>query len=120
MKLAIVGSRNFQDYETMCRFISEKFDLSDIEAVVSGGAKGADTLAERFAKDNNLKMIVKPAEWSKYGRAAGPMRNKLIVEEADAVVAFPTETSTGTYNAIKLTKKAGKRLEVLDVQSNKK
>lgn len=115
MKLAIVGSREFNDYKKMCRFINEKFDLSEIDTIVSGGAKGADTLAEKFAKDNNLNLIVKEAQWEKFGRAAGPKRNVLIVEEADAVVAFPTSSSRGTRHTMKLTRQAGKRLEVCNV-----
>lgn len=115
MKLAIVGSRDFTDYETMCSFIEKKFDLAEIDTIVSGGAKGADALAEKYARDNHLKLIVKPAEWNKYGRAAGPERNKLIVEEADAIVAFPTASSKGTRSTIKLAEDVGKRLEVLYV-----
>lgn len=120
MKLAIVGSRNFTDYRVMCSFIKTKFDLSTIDGIVSGGAKGADSLAERFAHENNLLLYVKEADWKKYGRAAGPKRNKLIVEEADAIVAFPTETSRGTLNTINIAKKSGKRLEVLYVSCDQK
>ena len=115
MKLAIVGSRNFSNYEVICKFIAEKFNLSEIDTIVSGGAKGVDTLAEKYAYEHNLNLIVKKAEWNKYGRAAGPKRNKLIIEEADAVVAFPTKDSIGTQNSISLAKKMNKRLEVLDV-----
>lgn len=120
MKLAIVGSRNFTDYDLMCSYISSKFDLSDIDTIVSGGAKGADALAERFAHEYNLLLHVKKAEWSKYGRAAGPMRNKQIIEECDAVVAFPTVSSKGTLNSINLAKKLGKRLEVMYVSDDPK
>ena len=120
MKLAIVGSRNFTDYSKMCEFINKKYDLSKIDTIVSGGARGADALAEKFAADNNLKLIVKEAQWDLYGRAAGPKRNKLIVEEADCVVAFPTPSSTGTYNSMKLAKQTGKPLEVCYVQDDKK
>lgn len=112
MKLAIVGSRDFNDYDELVRFIESKFDLSRIDTVVSGGAKGADALAERFAEEHNMKMIVKKAQWERYGRAAGPKRNKLIIEEADVVAAFPTSKSTGTRNSMQLARKAGKRMEV--------
>ena len=116
MKIAIVGSRNFNNYELMSNSILSKFNLTDIDAVVSGGAKGADSLAERFAHENNLLLHVKEADWKQYGRAAGPKRNKLIVDEADVVIAFPSPSSKGTLNTIKLAKKAGKRVEVQYVQ----
>lgn len=115
MKLAIVGSRDYIDYNQMSEFIKSKFDMTEIDTIVSGGARGADALAERFAEENGLKMIVKKANWDKYGRAAGPIRNKLIIEEADMVAAFPSPKSTGTRNSMSLAKKAGKRLEVLNV-----
>lgn len=118
MKLAIVGSRNFNNYKVMKVFIFSKFDLSEIDTIVSGGARGADTLAEKFAHENNLLLIVKEAEWDKYGRSAGPRRNKLIVEEADVVVAFPTPSSRGTWNTVNLAKEAGKRVEILHVEDD--
>jgi predicted Rossmann fold nucleotide-binding protein DprA/Smf involved in DNA uptake len=115
MKLAIVGSRHFDDYDLMKEFIISKFDITQIDTIVSGGAKGADTLAEKFAKENNLLLIVKKAEWNKYGRAAGPKRNELIISEADWVAAFPSKNSKGTLNSMKLARQEGKRLEVLNV-----
>lgn len=120
MKLAIVGSRNFTDYNMMCKFIESKFDISDIDAIVSGGAKGADKLAERFAANHNLLLLVKEADWKHYGRAAGPMRNKQIIGEADAVVAFPSHSSKGTLNSMNLARKACKRLEVMYVSNDTK
>lgn len=115
MKLAIVGSRDFNDYQLMSEFILSKFDLPDIDTIVSGGAKGADALAERFAQEYKLALIVKDAEWEKYGRAAGPIRNKLIIEEVDAVVAFPSIQSKGTLNSIKFARKMCRKVEILSV-----
>lgn len=115
MKLAIVGSRDFNDYDVMCDFIDSKFDLRDVDTIVSGGAKGADSLAERFASQFNFKLIVHKPDWKKYGKAAGPIRNELIINDADAVVAFPTANSKGTLSSMKLAKRANKRLEVLYV-----
>lgn len=66
MEIAIVGSRTFEDYDAMCTFIEEKLFTMEhptIEAVVSGGARGADLLAERYAQERGLQMIVFPAEW---------------------------------------------------------
>ena len=59
---------------------------------------------------------MKEADWERYGRAAGPKRNKLIVDAADVVIAFPSLYSKGTLNTIKLAKKAGKQVEVQYVQ----
>jgi predicted Rossmann fold nucleotide-binding protein DprA/Smf involved in DNA uptake len=120
MKLAIVGSRNFSDYKVLSDFILSKFNLSEVDAIVSGGAKGADSLAEKFAHEHNLLLIVKEADWAKYGRAAGPIRNQLIVDEAAAVVAFPTPSSKGTLSTMNLATKKGKRLEVMHVPDDTK
>jgi len=57
--------------------------------VVSGGAKGADEFGEFIAKSYNTKLTVFPADWNKHGMAAGLIRNKQMVEYADAVVLFP-------------------------------
>ena len=62
MKLAIVGSRHFDDYKKMSDFVLSKIDLTDIDTVVSGGAKGADTLAERFAREHNISVSIKAAD----------------------------------------------------------
>jgi len=56
---------------------------------VSGGAPGADHEGERFAKADNIPLTVFSAQWIKYGKAAGPKRNREMAEYADAVVLFP-------------------------------
>ena len=86
MRIAIVGSRDFNDYNVMEAFVLS--DLKDIQAVVSGGAKGADSLASEFARKNNLNMIEFLPEWEKYGRGAGAVRNQKIIRNADVVFAF--------------------------------
>lgn len=73
-----------------------------IEAVVSGGARGADTLAERYAQERGLQMIVFPAEWKKYGRRAGFIRNVDIIRECDVCFAFWDGESHGTQHDIEL------------------
>lgn len=95
MKLAIVGDREFTDagflYEVLVdRFFDEngwRFDT-----IVSGGAPGVDTLAKRFAETYGFvargKYIEHPADWTKHGKAAGPMRNELIVRDADEVLCL--------------------------------
>lgn len=88
MKLIIAGGRSYyltaEDYK--------KLDRIDIAEVVSGGASGADTCGENYAKKINVPTIVFKADWSKYGRKAGPLRNKQMAEYADGVALFPGGT----------------------------
>lgn len=98
MKVGIVGSRNFNNYSDFKEYISE-LDL-DISTIISGGAMGADTLAERYAKENDIELLVFKAEWTKYGKGAGFIRNTKIVNESDLIVAFWDGNSHGTKDTI--------------------
>lgn len=108
MKLAIVGSRTFNDYE----MVKEALKDLAITEIVSGGAKGADTLAEKYAAENSIPVKVFKPEWGKYGRGAGPKRNKQIVDYADKVIAFWDGESRGTKSSIDLATEQGKLLLV--------
>lgn len=112
MKLAIVGSRKFSDYAWMEQCLLRRFSVEDIEAVISGGARGTDSLAARFAGEHHLPLVVVPADWKRYGRKAGPLRNAEIVSRADTVAAFWDGLSRGTRDAIARARLAGKRVEV--------
>lgn len=111
MKLAIVGSRNFTNYEIVEETLSTLEE--PITEIISGGAPGADSLAEDWAKKQNIPITVHKADWAKYGRAAGPKRNKKIIEDCDICIAFWDGTSKGTKNAIALSQKAGKKTKVV-------
>lgn len=116
MKLAIIGSRDlkYKDYSDMF----EALKLIEFDEVVSGGAKGADSLAEIYASDIGLKLTVFPADWEKHGKAAGPIRNAQIAEYADRCFAFvnkPLEQSKGTLNCVNQFKKLGKTVTVFQL-----
>ena len=108
MKIAIVGSRNYTDYEKFLTVIKRVFKLSDKVkdniTIISGGATGVDKMAERFARENNYKCIIHYPDWQKYGKAAGPKRNTKIVDElnrdTDFVIAFVAKKSVGTLDTI--------------------
>ena len=102
MRLAIVGCRHFDNYELFCKCIESLDMLDNIEYIVSGGATGADSLAERYAREHAIPFKVYPANWAKYGRSAGYRRNKQIVDDADYVVAFWDYKSAGTKSTITL------------------
>lgn len=77
--------------------------------IISGGAKGADTLAIDWAVVNWSNWTEFPADWDKYGKKAGPIRNQQMLDEGkpDLVIAFPTKNSRGTYDMIRRAEKAG-------------
>jgi hypothetical protein len=104
MKVIIAGGRDFDDYEklrTYCDHILE--DQTDIE-IVSGTAKGADHLGERYAIEKGYKTTRFPADWSK-GKSAGYIRNEEMAKYGDALIAFWNGKSKGTGHMIDLAEK---------------
>lgn len=109
---AVVGSRDFDDYDLLKSELS-KFEITKI---ISGGAKGADSLAERYAAENNIPTEIYKPDWS-IGKHAGIMRNKTIVDNSDRVIAFWDGSSKGTLSSINHAKKNGK--PTIIIQYNK-
>lgn len=108
MKVIIAGSRSIDNYEIIDIAIkSSKFQVTEI---ITGGAPGIDSLAERYAKENNIPIQVFHADWEKHGKKAGPIRNKLMANNADALIAIWDGKSPGTKNMIDIALKA--RLKV--------
>ena len=108
MKVIIAGSRYFNNYELLRQYVDHILqNVSQKESIeiVSGGAKGADELGERYAKERGYKITCFPAEWNKYGRAAGPKRNEQMGDYADALIAFWDGESRGTKHMIEYAKK---------------
>jgi hypothetical protein len=103
MKLGVVGSRTFHDYDKLKLVLSEKIPF----VLVSGGAEGADSLAERFADENKLEKIIHLPNWNKEGKAAGFIRNAQIVEDCDELIAFWDGVSRGTRDTIRKARKKG-------------
>ena len=114
MNLAIVGSRSLNDYEFFRIKLKELFpDLSVITKIISGGAKGADKFAERFARENNIETEVIIPNWDKLGKKAGIIRNTEIVHKCDTLIAFWDEKSTGTADSIQKAKVFSKNVEII-------
>ena len=101
MKTIIAGSRAFDDYDYLCVVC----DMIDISEIVSGTARGADSLGERYAAQNNIKLTQFPADWNKHGKKAGYLRNKEMAEYGDCLVAFWDGESKGTKLMIDLARK---------------
>lgn len=100
MKLVVAGSRTITNYD----FIKEKLDefrkTNSIDEIISGGARGVDTLACEYAIKNNIKFILFRADWNKYGKSAGYIRNDIMAKAGDELVAFHDGSSKGTVNMI--------------------
>jgi len=105
MILGIVGSRGFTDYALLCRVVGQV--KGNVSIIVSGGAKGADTLAEKYARERGIELIVYPPNWALYGKSAGFRRNQTIVAHSDAIVAFWDGASRGTAHTIECARLAG-------------
>lgn len=112
MKLAIIGSRTFSNYE----FLAQKLDhfklTNKIDLIISGGARGADFLSEKWAKENNIETLIFYPNWKKYGKSAGFIRNVDICNAADYVIAFWDGKSKGTQHSINICKKLKKPLTI--------
>jgi len=113
MKLAIIGSRTFNNFDLVEQTITNNFVISSITKIISGGAKGADTLAEQWAAAHDKELQVFNAKWGEYGKSAGFKRNIEIVEAADQVLCFWDGVSAGTASSIELCKKHNKPCTVI-------
>lgn len=115
MNLAIIGSRSFDNYGFLKKevktFIEENF--LEITRIISGGAKGADTLAEIYALEFDIPVTVIPALWDVHGKKAGYLRNVDIIENSDAVIAFWDGQSPGTQHSINIAKSKNKLLKIV-------
>jgi hypothetical protein len=107
-KIIIAGTRTFEDFELLehetKKFILEN-DISLPISIVSGKAKGADSLGEIFAKKYNFPIIEKPADWEKLGRRAGPIRNEEMAKISNFAIIFWDGKSRGSANMAELAEK---------------
>lgn len=109
-RVIIAGKRSFNDYDTLrdvCDNILADKCRSHTVVVISGGADGADSLGERYAQERGYDLQRFPADWQQYGRAAGPIRNRQMADNADALIAFWDGESRGTKNMIETARKVG-------------
>ena len=107
MRVLIAGSRFYTDYQKILAVVKSL----DIDLVIAGGCRGADTLAVRAARQCGIKYIEYPADWKRFGKSAGPIRNKamLDLEKPDLVLVFHEDLakSKGTRDMIIRASRAG-------------
>lgn len=95
-RVIIAGSRSFANYEMLKANMNRLLqNISDEISIVCGTARGADRLGEKYAKENGFHVAYFPADWERYGKAAGYIRNREMAQNADALVAFWDGESRG-------------------------
>ena len=113
MKVIIAGGRTFKDYDLLCRkadvFLSRQ---SEIE-IVSGAAKGADKLGEKYAEERDFSIKRFPADWGTFGNAAGYRRNVEMAVYGDALIAFWDGSSKGTEHMINIAREQDLKIRIV-------
>ena len=128
LRIIIAGSRDFNDYELLKKsaieIITKKTMLPDLTRIISGGARGADTLGERFANEMGLEISRFIPDWDGLGKRAGYVRNaemaKFAVEDGNygVLIAFWDGQSRGTKHMIDLAKRYGLEVHVVNYKVN--
>jgi len=120
-KILVTGGRDYNNrlqlYKSMDDVLEEVFGVEGIPmsgiVIIHGAAKGADNLADEYGINRGFRVMRYPADWKKYGRAAGPIRNgQMLTERPDIIVAFPG--GAGTANMTKQGERAGVRVIKID------
>ena len=115
-RVIIAGSRSFNDYtllrEHCLSVLQEKMKTHRV-IIVSGHARGADSLGERFANELGLPFELHPAKWRLLGKAAGMVRNAEMAKCSDALIAFWDGESRGTKSMISIAKRKGLQVAVV-------
>ena len=115
-RLIIAGGRDFTNYKLLEEKVLSLYEssLKGYELyIVSGGARGADRLGERFAREHGGVPYLFPAEWDKYGKSAGFRRNQQMADFADGLLAFWDGESRGTKHMINCMEQLGKPVQIV-------
>ena len=119
-KVIIAGSRGFSNYKLLheqCnKFLREKRKTHNI-IIISGGARGADKLGEKYSQDEGFELEVFKANWDKYGKSAGFRRNEQMGEVADALIAFWDGKSHGTKHMIDIMNNKNLEVRVINYEA---
>ena len=121
VKVILAGSREFTNYEVFRHWVIKTLSdwgLTDPGQIiiVSGGARGTDRMGERFAHENNIELHRFQAQWDKYGKSAGYIRNKEMAVHGDLLIAFRKGPSVGTNHMINIASEMGLDKQIYNVK----
>lgn len=117
-RIVIAGCRNYNNYNEAKEYIDcciSEIRKKNTIIIISGCCSGADKLGERYAEENGFQIERYPAEWKKYGRSAGPKRNRKMAEVSDYVICFWDGKSRGTKSMIDFADEIGKPIRVIAI-----
>lgn len=117
LNVIIAGGRDFNDYALLAQTMNQlRLDGKILNriAIVSGMARGADSVGVQFANSHNILVKEFPAQWDKFGKSAGYRRNAEMAKEADVLVAFWDGKSKGTEHMINHMKTLNKHVHVIN------
>ncbi|RXZ78013.1 DUF2493 domain-containing protein [Paenibacillaceae bacterium] len=113
-KLIVAGSRDFNDYDLVCSSLDKLLqNINDEICIISGAARGADKLGERYALEKGYVISSHPAKWDELGKKAGYIRNVEMAEEGDALALFWDGESKGSKHMYDIAKKYGLKIRVI-------
>lgn len=111
MRVIVAGSREIVDFSIIeSAIIKSGFAITEI---ISGTARGVDKLGELYGEKNNIRVTRFPADWNRYGKSAGYIRNEEMAKNADALIAIWDGKSRGTKNMIDIATKKELKVFVL-------
>lgn len=115
-RVIIAGTRYFNDYAVLCavcdRLLADKVKQGFDIVIVSGGCAGADMLGEAYAKERGYQVERYPAQWERYGKKAGRIRNAEMANNADALIAYWNGESRGTRHMIETAREKGLAIRI--------
>ncbi len=114
VRIIVAGSRDFNDYDLLKEKLDKLNEHFNGFEVVSGAARGADSLGEKYADENGLQVRLFPADWENHGKKAGYWRNSQMADYADGCVVFWDGVSKGTQHMINLAKQKGIQVAVVN------
>lgn len=114
MRIGIVGSRDYPNLQAVWAFVERLAGRYPTIVIVSGGARGVDTVAAAAGRWYGLEVVEHKPEWERLGKHYAPLaRNTTIVEDCDALIAFWDGVSTGTMDTVDKARGTGKKVHVI-------
>jgi hypothetical protein len=113
MKVIIAGGRDFDDYDLLCEKCDKILSRQTEIEIVSGRARGADQLGERYAKERNYPIKMFAADWNRYGKRAGYIRNEDMANYGDGLILFWNGISKGSEHMLNTAKEWNLKIRII-------